>query len=65
MVSKVYAMTINGLNPSVIDVEIDINNGLPAFTIVWLPDTSVQESKERLSQLWNQAKQDYQQIESL
>ena len=48
MISKVHSMTINGLESSVVDVEVDINNGLPAFTIVGLPDTSVQESKERI-----------------
>jgi len=39
---------VNGLESSIIDIEVDINNGLPAFTIVGLGDTSVQESKERL-----------------
>ena len=48
MISKVHSMTINGLESTVVDVEVDINNWLPAFTIVWLPDASVQESKERL-----------------
>ncbi|MCQ2399872.1 MAG: YifB family Mg chelatase-like AAA ATPase, partial [Clostridia bacterium] len=31
-----------------ISVEIDVNNGLPAFEIVGLPDTAVKESKERV-----------------
>ena len=41
-------MSVNGLETTIIDIEVDINNWLPAFTIVWLADTSVQESKERL-----------------
>lgn len=32
----------------VIQVEVDIGNGLPAFDIVGLPDTAVRESKERV-----------------
>jgi len=48
MISKVKSITINGLEWTVIDIEVDINNWLPAFTIVWLPDQWVQESKERL-----------------
>jgi len=48
MISIVHSMSVNGLESNVIDIEVDINNGLPAFTIVGLWDTSVQESKERL-----------------
>ncbi len=48
MISHVHSITINGLESTLIDIEVDINNGLPAFTIVWLPDQWVQESKERL-----------------
>lgn len=35
------------LAPSVV-AEVHISNGLPAFTLVGLPDTSVKESKERV-----------------
>jgi len=48
MISIVHSISVNGLETTIIDIEVDINNGLPAFTIVWLADTSVQESKERL-----------------
>ena len=48
MISQVHAITVNGLHTTIIDIEVDINNGLPAFTIVGLPDQWVQESKERL-----------------
>lgn len=48
MISKVYSITVNGLESSLIEVEVDINQGLPSFTIVWLPDQWIQESKERL-----------------
>lgn len=48
MISKVFCITVNWLDSEIIEVEVDINAWLPNFTIVWLPDTSVQESKERL-----------------
>jgi magnesium chelatase family protein len=48
MISKVYSISVNGLESSLIEVEVDINQGLPSFTIVGLPDQGIQESKERL-----------------
>jgi len=48
MISKVNSITVNWLDSYLIEVEVDINNWLPSFTIVWLPDQWVQESKERL-----------------
>lgn len=48
MISLVHAITVNWLDTTVVDIEVDINQGLPAFTIVGLPDQWVQESKERL-----------------
>ena len=48
MITKTYSIAINWLESNIIEVEVDINQGLPAFTIVWLPDQGVQESKERL-----------------
>ncbi len=38
MISLVHAITVNGLDTTVVDIEVDINQGLPAFTIVGLPD---------------------------
>jgi len=48
MISHIKSIAVNWLESNLIEVEVDINNGLPAFTIVWLPDQWVQESKERL-----------------
>lgn len=48
MVSKVNSATVVGLDGVLIEVETDILNGLPAFTIVGLPDKAVEESKERV-----------------
>jgi len=48
MISKIYTITVNWLESEVIEVEVDINNWLPSFSIVGLPDTWISESKERL-----------------
>lgn len=48
MYAKVKAVTHLGLRVYEITVEVDISSGLPSFTIVGLPDTSVQEAKERV-----------------
>lgn len=48
MISKVHAIAVNGLESDIIEVEVDINQAMPSFTIVGLPDQGVQESKERL-----------------
>lgn len=48
MAIKLNAATFTGINGNIINVEIDITKGLPAFNIVGLPDISVKESKERV-----------------
>ena len=48
MIAKVNSIAVNGLEPSIIEVEVDINNWLPSFSIVGLADQWIQESKERL-----------------
>jgi len=48
MLAKVISGAIVGLDGAIVEVEVDISSGLPAFTIVGLPDTAVQEAKERV-----------------
>ncbi len=48
MLAKVRAAAVQGLEAYPIDVEVDVGGGLPAFAIVGLPDTAVQEAKERV-----------------
>jgi len=48
MLAKVRSCAIVGLDGEIVEVEVDIAQGLPAFTIVGLPDTAVQEAKERV-----------------
>jgi magnesium chelatase family protein len=49
MLSKVLSAAITGVNAYLVDVEVDIAaKGLPHFSIVGLPDTTVKESKDRV-----------------
>ncbi len=48
MLARSKTCAIVGLDGTVVDVEADISPGLPAFHVVGLPDTAVQESRERV-----------------
>ena len=48
MLAKVFTCAVVGLEGRIIEVEVDISPGLPAFTIVGLADKAVQESRERV-----------------
>lgn len=48
MVAKSVSMGLMGLDAFVVDVEVDLSNGLPSLDIVGLPDAAVKESKNRV-----------------
>ncbi len=48
MLSRINTIAFNGLEVLNVDLQIQISAGLPAFTIVGLPDKAVAESKERV-----------------
>ena len=48
MLATAQTCAVIGLDGQIIQAETDISPGLPAFHIVGLPDTAVQESKERV-----------------
>lgn len=48
MVARVNTVSFQGIDVKPVDVQVQISNGLPAFTIVGLPDKAVAESKERV-----------------
>lgn len=48
MYAKLQSATILGIDGLLVEVEIDISNGLPVFDIVGLPDSAVKEAKERV-----------------
>ena len=47
--NKVFSAAIGGLEAELIEVEADLTSGLRFFSIVGLPDKSVEESKERIA----------------
>ncbi|NJN18583.1 MAG: YifB family Mg chelatase-like AAA ATPase [Oscillochloris sp.] len=48
MLAKVLSCAVIGLEGVLVEVEVDIAPGLPAFTVVGLGDAAVQESRERV-----------------
>jgi magnesium chelatase family protein len=48
MLAQVSSCAVVGLDGEIVQVEVDISQGLPSFAIVGLPDTAVQEAKERV-----------------
>ncbi|HEY8191866.1 MAG TPA: YifB family Mg chelatase-like AAA ATPase [Alphaproteobacteria bacterium] len=48
MVARINTVAFHGVDVQKVDVQVQISNGLPAFTIVGLPDKAVAESKERV-----------------
>ncbi len=48
MISKLYSVSVLGLDGQLIEVEADTSSSLPSFVVVGLPDKAVDESKERV-----------------
>ena len=48
MLAKVLSSAVIGIDAYVVEVEVDIAEGLPSFTTVGLPEGAVRESKERV-----------------
>ncbi|MEM0981302.1 MAG: magnesium chelatase domain-containing protein, partial [Cyanobacteria bacterium P01_H01_bin.58] len=47
MLARIWSAAIVGINAIKVGVEVDISGGLPGMVVVGLPDTAVQESRER------------------
>jgi magnesium chelatase family protein len=48
VLAKIQTCAVIGLDGALVEVEVDIGVGLPAFAIVGLPDAAVNEAKERV-----------------
>lgn len=48
MLEKVLSYNFLGIDSFIVEVEVDISNGLPYFNIVGLGDITINESKERI-----------------
>jgi magnesium chelatase family protein len=48
MLARVWSASILGIDALKVGVEVDVSGGLPQIVLVGLPDTAVQESRERV-----------------
>src|SRR5262249_12120245 len=48
MLACLRTAALFGVDASAVHVEVDVSFGLPSFTMVGLPDTSVRESRDRV-----------------
>src|ERR671933_81075 len=48
MLARVWRASIVGIDAVKVGVEVDVSGGLPGIVVVGLPDTAVQESRERV-----------------
>ncbi len=48
MLATLYSLTIIGIDAQIITVEVDIQNGLPAFELVGLASAATKEARERV-----------------
>ena len=47
-IGRTQAVSLQGLMGSLIDIECDISDGIPMYSLLGLPDTSLQESRDRV-----------------
>ena len=48
MLARVRSATLSGVEAATVFVEVDVASGLPSFTTVGLPDSTVRESRDRV-----------------
>ncbi|HUG35960.1 MAG TPA: YifB family Mg chelatase-like AAA ATPase, partial [Candidatus Limnocylindrales bacterium] len=48
MLARVRSATLRGIEAAAVWVEVDVTSGLPSFTTVGLPDSTVRESRDRI-----------------
>jgi magnesium chelatase family protein len=48
VLASLLSAALSGIDGRIIRVEVDVSPGLPSFTVVGLPDTSVRESRDRV-----------------
>jgi len=48
MLAKIKSMALQGLDGYLVEVQVDVSAGIPAWDIIGLPDASIREAKERV-----------------
>ncbi|MDR0927246.1 MAG: YifB family Mg chelatase-like AAA ATPase [Ignavibacteria bacterium] len=49
MYSRLFSASVFGIDAFIVEIETHLDNALPAFSIVGLPDSTIKESRERVS----------------
>lgn len=63
MIGRTESVALHGVNGEIVAIEVDIASGIPSFTLLGLPDSALQESRDRVRSaltnsgfLWPQAR---------
>ena len=48
MITRAFSVCIEGIEPQLVEIECAISPGLPAFSIIGLPDKAVSEARDRI-----------------
>ena len=48
MLAQIKSMSILGIEGKLINIQVDVSDGMPTWDVVGLPDTSIRESKQRV-----------------
>ena len=46
--ARTQAIALAGLDGSLIDIEVDVSNGLPTYSLLGLPDATLNEARDRI-----------------
>lgn len=46
--ARIFSVTLTGLQGTLVEVEADVSSGLPAFSLVGLPDSSTLQARDRV-----------------
>ena len=49
MYSRIYSASVYGIDAFIVEIETHLDNALPMFSIVGLPDSTVKESRDRVT----------------
>lgn len=59
MFIQIHSAAVQGINCIPITIEVDVAGSWPGFQIIGLPDTSIQEAKERIRTSWKNTGLDF------
>lgn len=48
MITRVFSVCFEGIEPQLVEIECAISPGLPAFSVIGLPDKAVSEARDRI-----------------